>query len=219
MPLKSVANMTVDEGQVICEVEKPLRLIAEAFEKLSAMLIAENDDLGVARFSEAASLLSILFGSLGIAFRFAEVDYAAKVRDLMEASKSFDKLPALLDHDIKRNSVRRQGSRSRNLLRVKQGMELVKVLFEEIVSTEGNSLKESASTAYARVLASSQGWAMRKAVAAGMYSIPTRAQLLKVLNENEESFRAQMQRYISASTPVIQYVDHLFLARNLGINW
>lgn len=142
-----------------------------------------------------------------------------QVRDLMEASKSFEKLPALLDHDIKRNSVRRQGSRSRNLLRVKQGMELVKVLFEEIVSTEGNSLKESASTAYARVLASSQGWAMRKAVAAGMYSIPTRAQLLKVLNENEESFRAQMQRYISASTPVIQYVDHLFLARNLVINW
>jgi len=71
--------MTIDEGQVICEVEKPLRLIAEVFEKLSAMLIAENDDLGVARFSEAASLLSILFGSLGIAFRFAEVDYAAKV--------------------------------------------------------------------------------------------------------------------------------------------
>jgi hypothetical protein len=211
--------MTVDEGQVISGVEKPLRVIGEAFEKLTAILMAENDDLGVAQFSEAASLLSVLFGSLGIAFRFAEVEYAAKVRDLMEASKSFDTLPALLDHDVKTNSVRRAGSRSRNLLRVKQGMEMVKVLFEEILSTEGNSLREPASTAYARVLASSQGWAVRKAVAAGMYAIPTRAQLFKILKEDEESFRAQMQRYIAASTPVIQYVDHLFLARNLGIKW
>jgi len=211
--------MTVEVGRDISEVEKPLRVIGEAFDKLAAVLMAENHDLGVAQFSEAASLLSILFGCLGIAFRFAEVDYAAKVRDLMEASKSLDTLPSLLDHDVKRNIVRRAGSRSRNLLRVKQGIEMVKVLFEEIISTEGNSLKEPASIAYARVLASSQGWAVRKAVSAGMYAIPTRAQLFKILNEDEKSSRAQMQRYIAASTPVIQYVDHLFIIRNLGIKW
>ncbi|KAF9596114.1 hypothetical protein IFM89_007167 [Coptis chinensis] len=40
-----------------------------------------------------------------------------------------------------------------------------------------------ASTAYAQVFAPHHGWAIRKVVAAGMYALPTKAQLLKKLNE------------------------------------
>lgn len=50
----------------------------------------------------------------------------------------------------------------------------------------GNSLKVPASTAYAQVFAPHHGWAIRKAVAAGMYALPTKAQLLKKLNEDGE---------------------------------
>lgn len=52
----------------------------------------------------------------------------------------------------------------------------------------GNSLKDPASKAYAQVFAPHHGWAIRKAVAAGMYALPTKAQLLKKLNEDGESF-------------------------------
>lgn len=48
----------------------------------------------------------------------------------------------------------------------------------------GNSLKDPASKAYAQVFAPHHGWAIRKAVAAGMYALPTKAQLLKKLNED-----------------------------------
>eukprot|EP01018_Ginkgo_biloba_P031072 Gb_25051 [translate_table: standard] len=201
------------------EGEKPLRQIAEAFEDLASVLNSGRDDLQVAPFSRACSLVSILFGCLGVAFKFAEMDYVAKVRDLTEASKSSGTLQSLLDLDVKANSVRRGGSHSRNLLRVKRGLDMVKVLFEQILATEGNSLKDPASVAYAQVFAPHHGWAIRKAVSAGMYALPTKAQLLKKLNENEASARVQMQNYVVASTPVIGYVDNLFLSRNLGTEW
>ncbi|KAA8519379.1 hypothetical protein F0562_013635 [Nyssa sinensis] len=147
------------------------------------------------------------------------MDYVAKVDDLAEASKSIATLEAILDGDIKANCVRKAGSHTRNLLRVKRGLDMVRVLFEQIIASEGNSLKDSASTAYAQVLAPYHGWAIRKAVSAGMYALPSKAQLLKKLNEDETSARIQMQNYVSSSAPVILYIDRLYLSRELATDW
>lgn len=46
-----------------------------------------------------------------------------------------------------------------------------------------NSLREAASTAYAQTCAPFHPWAVRKAVGAGMYALPTREQLMLNLNE------------------------------------
>lgn len=59
-----------------------------------------------------------------------------QVHDLAEASKSIGTLQSVLDNDIERNSVRKAGSHSRNLLRVKRGLDMVRVLFEQIILTE-----------------------------------------------------------------------------------
>lgn len=53
-----------------------------------------------------------------------------------------------------------------------------------LVFDRGNSLKDPASKAYAQVFAPYHGWAIRKAVAAGMYALPTKAQLMNKLNED-----------------------------------
>lgn len=45
------------------------------------------------------------------------------------------------------------------------------------------SLREAASTAYTQVCAPYHTWAVRTAVYAGMYALPTREQLLLKLNE------------------------------------
>lgn len=50
-------------------------------------------------------------------------------------------------------------------------------------SLSGCSLKEAATTAYGQVCAPFHNWAVRKAVVAGMYTLPTREQLLLKLNE------------------------------------
>ncbi|KAJ6870592.1 accelerated cell death 11-like [Populus alba x Populus x berolinensis] len=201
------------------DTAKPLRKIAEAFKELEATINSQSQEVEVAPFSHACSLVSPLFGCLGIAFKFAEVDYVAKVLDLAEASKSISTLQSLLEKDIQGNSVRKSGSHSRNLLRVKRGLVMVKVLFELILVTEGNFLKGPASKAYEQVFAPHHGWALRKAVAAGMYALPTKAQLFKNLNEDESSASIQMQSYVAASAPVIMYVEKLFLTRGLGLDW
>ncbi|KAG6642039.1 accelerated cell death 11 [Carya illinoinensis] len=198
---------------------KPLRNISEAFKELAATVDGQTADVEVAPFSRACSLISPLFGCLGIAFKFAEIDYVAKVKDLAEASNSIGSLQALLEQDIAANTVKKAGSHSRNLLRVKRGLDMVRILFEQMLATEGNSLKDPASKAYAQVFAPHHGWAIRKAVAAGMYALPTKPQLLKKLNEEEESARIQMQSYIATSAPLILYIDNLFLARELGVDW
>ncbi|KAF8390999.1 hypothetical protein HHK36_023299 [Tetracentron sinense] len=88
-----------------------------------------------------------------------------------------------------------------------------------LIGTTGTSLKDPASTAYAQEFAPHHGWAIRKAVAAGTYVLPTRAQLMKKLNEDEASARIQMQNYIVLSAPVTLYIDKLFLSRELGVHW
>ena len=63
------------------EAEKPLRPIAASFEELAAVAKqqpAASMDAGA--FSRACSNVSVLFGCLGIAFKFAEMDYVAKAR-------------------------------------------------------------------------------------------------------------------------------------------
>lgn len=60
--------------------EKPLRKIAEAFKELELAVNSQTAEVEVAPFSQACSLVSPLFGCLGIAFKFAEMDYVAKVR-------------------------------------------------------------------------------------------------------------------------------------------
>lgn len=65
----------------------------------------------------------------------------------------------------------------------------------------GNSLRNAASVAYAEVFSPHHGWAIRKAVAAGMYALPTKSQLLKKLNEDGESscFASSVCNYDSLS--------------------
>jgi Glycolipid transfer protein (GLTP) len=55
-------------------------------------------------------------------------------------------------------------------------------------SYSANSLRNATSVAYEKVLAPHHGWAIRKAVAAGMYALPSKFQLLKRLNEDGTFF-------------------------------
>ncbi|CAA7049058.1 unnamed protein product [Microthlaspi erraticum] len=199
---------------------RPLRKISSAFKELAATVNSPSQDVPVGQFSHACSLVSPLFGCLGIAFKFAEMDYVAKVDDLARASSSVSTLLVMVDKDIEANCVKKAGSHTRNLLRVKRGLDMVRVLFEQIIASEGNnSLKDPASKSYAQVFAPHHGWAIRKAVALGMYALPTRPQLLKLLNEEEAEAKIEMQSYVNASAPVIKYLDNLFLSKQLGIDW
>ena len=59
-----------------------------------------------------------------------------QVNDLLEASNSISTLPSMVELDIQKDTVRTVGSHTRNLLRVKRGIDMVKVLFEKMLVTE-----------------------------------------------------------------------------------
>ncbi|KAL5722159.1 hypothetical protein ACHQM5_005714 [Ranunculus cassubicifolius] len=200
---------------------KPLPYIANAFEDLSKFLQGKHieEDLRLGPFTDACSLVSVLFNCLGIAFKFAEMEYVAKVRGLVEASTTYETLHNILDHDVENDTVRKPGSLSRNLRRVRQGLDLIRALFEQFLSADECSLREAASSAYAQVCAPYHTWSVRTAVFAGMYALPSRDQLLVRLNETDHSVEKEMRRYINASLPVIEYIDELYRSRNISLDW
>lgn len=84
----------------------------------------------------------------------------------------------------------------------------------------GNSLKDPASKAYAQVFAPYHGWAIRKAVAAGMYALPTKAQLLSKLNEDgESSISWNFYFIISTSTEIYIYFCFLLVHHSVFVLW
>lgn len=214
------------------KAKTPLSSVAEAFEELSEFVRSQtrngkrtdgnkNDkvELELETFLGACSLVSVLFSSLGLAFKFAECEYVAKVGSLLEASKKYCTLQTIIDRDVANGTVRTPGSHSRNLRRVRQGLDLIRALFEQFLSNDDSSLKNAATTAYSQVCAPFHSWTVRTAVYAGMYTLPSRDQLLLNLNETDQSAEKKMRRYIEASLPVIRYIDELYTSRNISLDW
>ncbi|XP_050223588.1 ACD11 homolog protein [Mercurialis annua] len=208
--------------------QPPLTAVVDAFEELAKHLKSIRDDhnnningadLRLDTFCDACSLVSIFFNCLGLAFKFAESEYVAKVCNLMDASKMHNSLKKVLDLDVENNTVRTPRSYSRDLRRVRQGLDLIRALFEQFLSTHDYSLKDAATSAYSQVCAPFHTWAVRTAVYAGMYTLPTRDQLLMRLNETDQSAEKKMRRYINASIPVINYIDNLYISRNISLDW
>ncbi|CAK9137228.1 unnamed protein product, partial [Ilex paraguariensis] len=79
-----------------------------------------------------------------------------------------------------------------------------------------NSLIGPVSIAYEQVFAPYHGWTIKTAVSTALYTLPSLARVLKKLNESEASAMVQMQNYVTASAPVIQYIETLFHSRESG---
>jgi len=62
-------------------------------------------------------------------------DWYTQLHGLVEASKTYQTLQDVIDHDVARDTVKTSGSYSRNLRRVRQGLDLVRAIFEQLLST------------------------------------------------------------------------------------
>lgn len=58
------------------------------------------------------------------------------MRDLLEASKQFATLSSVVEFDLRNKTVKSPGSHTRNLRRVRQGLDLIKELFQNFISDE-----------------------------------------------------------------------------------
>lgn len=58
------------------------------------------------------------------------------MNDLAEASNLTPTLELMVDRDIEANCVRKVGSHTRNLLRIKRSLEMMRVMCEVLLDTE-----------------------------------------------------------------------------------
>ncbi|GAQ85540.1 Sphingosine Transfer Protein ACD11 homolog [Klebsormidium nitens] len=222
------------EGKVLPELGLAFKGVAD--------LIKQNAEVPTAAFAAACDKINPIFGHLGMAFKFARDDFVTKVEDLKECAKDLPTLEDILDADIKAGTVREPGSHTRNLLRVTRGINMIRLLFEHLLSSDGVSLKEAASKAsferdfsspqnygvslkeaaskaYEQALAPHHSWAIRQAVRASLYTLPSREKFLARVGEDEFSWRPYAQEFVNDSDPVIKYVISLYVDKGIGTDW
>ncbi|KAI3943902.1 hypothetical protein MKX01_002266 [Papaver californicum] len=195
--------------------------MSSAFKELAAS--TAEGDMELRPFAQACSSITALAGLLGPFFTFAVTDIAKKVDDMHEASNSFRTLISMMEADIEQNNFYNVNSHSRNLLRVKRITEMVTILFEKILSSnfhdEGdNSWASKGLVAYSKVFDAHHGAGLQGTLRRYACFIPTTAQFLVTLEEDEASCREKMGIIVEAATLIIQYINNLFVSRGLALD-
>ncbi|KAG5532860.1 hypothetical protein RHGRI_027221 [Rhododendron griersonianum] len=204
--------MNFFSDQMAATNETVLTKIAEAFNELADDVNSRTTPprLSLSKFCSACRLLSHLIGCLGIAFRFADIEFSAKVDALTTASKSIDTIEALIDLDIAHNTGKNSSSNSRNLIRTNRTVDLLRIMFEQILAQRGNSITGPGLTAYEQVFAPYHCLALKTAARAA--EDPSRGfeqPLLSVqdLNESMRNVRNYMlETNREMSREISQYV-------------
>jgi hypothetical protein len=68
------------------------------------------------------------------------------------------------------------------------------------------SLYDAATTAYGQVCAPFHSWAIRKAVGAGMYTLPTREQLIERLNETGKQIKMHITSEVQNTWSIFEFL-------------
>ncbi|KAI8539489.1 hypothetical protein RHMOL_Rhmol09G0187400 [Rhododendron molle] len=194
------------------EENGPLTKMAEAFNELADDVNSRSTPprLSLGKFCSACRQLSPLIGCMGIAFSFADTEFSATVDGLAKASEAIDTIEALIDLDIAHNAGKDSCSNSQNLIRANRSIDLVRIMCDKILAQRGNFITDPVLTAYEQVFSPYHSLAIKTAVRASALTLPTEARLLRKLKENEASASVQMQKFVIASSPVIQYINNLF---------
>ncbi|RZC48188.1 hypothetical protein C5167_041131 [Papaver somniferum] len=199
-----------------------LRKMSVAFRDLAAT-VNQGMEMEVRPFAQACSYIASLVEHLGPHFRFAVADFEPKVANINAASQSFRTLKSMLEADIERNNVQNPGSPARNLLRFKRVIEVLKVLFEMILDTnfddEGdNSMDSQGWEAYSKVFGKQHEAGLKTKVFRFLPKIPSKAQFLVNLEENEESCAANLRTIVEAAPVITNNINGLYNSMGLDLN-
>eukprot|EP00854_Cymbomonas_tetramitiformis_P015520 gene15520-18393_t len=113
-----------------------LRLIL-AFDKLREEHDKEGlNSMSIQSFAKASALLAEVFENLGFALKFAAMDILDKINQLTKPAvlDQFSTFGALLQADVKENSVATKGSLARMAHNLKRAVDFVHTLLEQIIT-------------------------------------------------------------------------------------
>ena len=106
--------------------------ITDAFEEILNLIIdGRNGDFPLLKlnpFCDACSFVSLIVIQNPL--------FGFQMRDLEEASERCVSLSSVVDYDVKWKSVKSHGSHTHNLRRVRWGLDLIRELFQNFLSTK-----------------------------------------------------------------------------------
>lgn len=157
-------------------------------------------------------------------FGFVSSDVIEKIGILRDYRKSLDaekyaSVQGMLKHEVKEGTTanKKKASGARTLLRLHRALEFISELLVKIKDTD-NSIKFSgvAIKAYDDTLAKHHPWLVKKAVHVAMYMLPSRQDLLKKMNVNDdEEGRKSLGDLVNELNEIYKVCQDLYAKDNL----
>ncbi|KAF2933461.1 hypothetical protein DAI22_04g084700 [Oryza sativa Japonica Group] len=198
---------------------KPLRKFTGAFQALAQKVGPGSPPMTTKDFTKACSELQSLFHLMGDEAEFWYDEYVPKVEQMQSKSRDAATLEELVEQDMANNSVKAADSNTTILLRLKRALEVVKVLFEQLLKGRGVEFQSAATTAYMVVFAAHHEKLIQNIVIEAIQSLPTRAWLMSKINEEEGDVLIEIKKYVDASEVVINYIDDIFASKGIEMDW
>jgi hypothetical protein len=142
-----------------------------------------------------------------------------QVEQIQSRSRGAATLKELVEQDMANNTVKAADSNTTILLRLMRALQVVKVLFEQLLKGRGVEFQSAATTAYMVVFGAYHKEPIQNMVKRAISSLPTRAWLMNKINEEEGDIFIEMRKYVDASAAVINYIEELFTSNGLEMNW
>uniref|UniRef100_A0A0D9ZJ85 Glycolipid transfer protein domain-containing protein n=1 Tax=Oryza glumipatula TaxID=40148 RepID=A0A0D9ZJ85_9ORYZ len=198
---------------------KALRKFSGAFQALAQKVGPRSPPMTVKDFTKACSELQSLINLMGEETSTWFADYGRKVEQIQSRSRGAATLKELVEQDMANNTVKAADSNTTILLRLMRALQVVKVLFEQLLKGRGVEFQSAATTAYMVVFGAYHKEPIQNMVKRAISSLPTRAWLMNKINEEEGDIFIEMRKYVDASAAVINYIEELFTSNGLEMNW
>lgn len=171
----------------------------------SFVLLETQDSVKTADFVAACNNLLPIFDGLGSIFAaFPKADLQAKANSLHEIQGQLETLFEVVDADKQAGTITQKGSRGRNLQRLVIIQDFVRHIFVNLLADPAKLFRVAVSEAYDVTLGKIHTWAVRTAIKAGLYTLPSTDNFLRSIGETAESGMQKGQKLVDAANPVLQ---------------
>ncbi|XP_062093237.1 accelerated cell death 11-like [Humulus lupulus] len=191
-----------------------LRKLVGAFEELAGTVNSADPHIKAIQFAHACRLFATSNFNFGVAFMFADVELLNKVDNVEKAAQAGETIKRLVELDVEQGSVKVNSGPSRSLNRLKRVVDLARIFFEQVLEDDegSDSIAEPIGKAYDQVFAPYHGPTVREAVAVAKYFLPNKSSLWNMLDEDDESIKEPLEKFVAASKVVTQYIESIFLS-------
>nr|XP_023913327.1 accelerated cell death 11-like [Quercus suber] len=208
--------------------DNPVRKLADSLQVLADTVNSDNPHIKVSDLVQFCRNSCTAIFYLGITVKFPDLDPQTKVDHFLEASKKYDTIQDLVESEIKNCTAGDKGRPCRTLARFRRIIDLAREVLEQILTSgRQNTFVETFAVAYEQVFVPYPGWTAgecfsssiglsKNIVLGALEELPPPDLLLKILNEDEDSLKEHIHKYINAAKVVLQYIDSVFLSTETG---